>query len=235
MNRNWFVATTIKLSCCRIIWKLIQCTWHIDESHMSLLWAYYNDDICLKLWHSRMPCAKVGVLRDSHYLFSTPYMIFEWFFGAKKEKKNCASRFEAKKAVMPWEIRDCPWRAASWRHNCTRTSYSSTVLFWLFREINGDKVATGWLFVVFKNQLTWRDWAKFRRIIPTNSHFGIENLVGSSKYTYFRGRWSQGLDGKKLPFSCLTLGRKSKAWYKIQIFAPFYRSRIKINLLGGKP
>jgi hypothetical protein len=42
---------------------------------------------------------KVGVLRDSHYLFSTPYREFEWFFGAKK-KKNCASRFEAKKAAM---------------------------------------------------------------------------------------------------------------------------------------
>jgi hypothetical protein len=33
-------------------------------------------------------------------------------------------------------------RAASWRHNCTGTGYSSTVLFWLFWEINGDKVAT---------------------------------------------------------------------------------------------
>jgi hypothetical protein len=42
---------------------------------------------------------KVGVLRDSHYLFSTPYREFEWFFGAKK-KKNCASRFESKKAAM---------------------------------------------------------------------------------------------------------------------------------------
>jgi hypothetical protein len=29
-----------------------------------------------------------------------------------------------------------------WRHNCTGTGYSSTVLFWLFREINDDKVAT---------------------------------------------------------------------------------------------
>jgi hypothetical protein len=47
-----------------------------------------------------------------------------------------------------WEMRDCPWRAASWRHNCTGTGYSSTVLFWLFREINGDKVAT---ILVFKS------------------------------------------------------------------------------------
>jgi hypothetical protein len=39
---------------------------------------------------------KVGVLRDSHNLFSTPYRIFEWFFGAKK-KKNCSRRFRAKK------------------------------------------------------------------------------------------------------------------------------------------
>jgi hypothetical protein len=50
---------------------------------------------------------------------------------------------------MPWEMRDCPWRATSWRHNCIGTGYSSTVLFWLFREINGDKVAF-W----FLNQLT---------------------------------------------------------------------------------
>jgi hypothetical protein len=42
---------------------------------------------------------KVGVVRDSHYLFSTPYRKFECFFGAKN-KKNCASRFEAKKAAM---------------------------------------------------------------------------------------------------------------------------------------
>jgi hypothetical protein len=33
--------------------------------------------------------AKVGVLRDSHNLFSTPYRIFECFFGAKKKKKLC--------------------------------------------------------------------------------------------------------------------------------------------------
>jgi hypothetical protein len=52
-------------------------------------------------------------------------------FWREKEKENCASRFEAKKAVM------------ACRHNCTGTGYSSTVLFWLFREINGDKVATG--------------------------------------------------------------------------------------------
>jgi hypothetical protein len=29
---------------------------------------------------------KVGVLRDSHHLFSTPYRKFEWFFGGKKKK-----------------------------------------------------------------------------------------------------------------------------------------------------
>jgi hypothetical protein len=49
---------------------------------------------------------------------------------------------------MQWEMRDCPRRAASWRHNCTGTGYSSTVLFWLFWEINGDKVAT---ILVFKS------------------------------------------------------------------------------------
>jgi hypothetical protein len=43
-----------------------------------------------------------------------------------------------------------------------------------------------WFLNTTKSQLTWRDWAKFRRIIPTNSHFGVENLVGSSKYAYFR-------------------------------------------------
>jgi hypothetical protein len=51
---------------------------------------------------------------------------------------------------MPWEIRVCPWRAVSWRHNCTGTGYSSTVLFWLFQEINGDKVATN-IILVFKS------------------------------------------------------------------------------------
>jgi hypothetical protein len=72
-------------------------------------------------------------------------------FLARKRKKNCASRFEAKKAAMGDEGLD-PWRAASWfaswRHNCTGTGYSSTLLFWLFREINGDKVAT---ILVFKS------------------------------------------------------------------------------------
>jgi hypothetical protein len=29
---------------------------------------------------------KVGVLRDSHYLFSTPYRKFECFFGVKNKK-----------------------------------------------------------------------------------------------------------------------------------------------------
>jgi hypothetical protein len=43
---------------------------------------------------------KVGVLQDSHYLFSTPYRKFEWFFGGKK-KKNCASRFEVKQVGNP--------------------------------------------------------------------------------------------------------------------------------------
>jgi hypothetical protein len=76
----------------------------------------------------------------------------------EEEEKNCASRFEAKKAVMPWEIRDCLWRAASWRHNCTGTGYSSTVLFWLFREING---------VVFKNRLTINRAIQWAEILPT--------------------------------------------------------------------
>jgi hypothetical protein len=63
----------------------------------------------------------------------------------REKEKNCSRRFEAKKAAMPWE----PSRGAA---NCTGTGYSSTVLFWLFREINGDKVATNthW----FLNQLT---------------------------------------------------------------------------------
>jgi hypothetical protein len=61
-----------------------------------------------------------------------------------REKKKCASRFEAKKAAMGL--------SGPWRHNCTGTGYSSTVLFWLFREINGDKVAT--IPYWFLNQLT---------------------------------------------------------------------------------
>jgi hypothetical protein len=36
-------------------------------------------------------------------------------FWREKEKKNCASRFEAKKAAM------------AWRHNFTGTGYSSTM------------------------------------------------------------------------------------------------------------
>jgi hypothetical protein len=69
------------------------------------------------------------------------------FFGAKK-KKNCASRFEAKKSSNAKNVSVCAEkvfefaRRSSWRHNCTGTGYSSTVLFWLFWEINGDKVAT---------------------------------------------------------------------------------------------
>jgi hypothetical protein len=62
-----------------------------------------------------------------------------------RKKPNCANRFEAKKAVMPWEIRECPWRP-----NCTGTGYSSTVLLRLFQEINGDKVATN-IILVFKS------------------------------------------------------------------------------------
>jgi hypothetical protein len=70
----------------------------------------------------------------------------------KKKKKNNKAKLRPALYVrtnagkssnaMPWEMKDCPWRAASWRHYCTGTGYSSTVLFWLFREINGDKVAT---------------------------------------------------------------------------------------------
>jgi hypothetical protein len=68
----------------------------------------------------------------------------------REKEKNCASRFEGKKAAMLWEMRVCPWRAVSWRHNCTRPGYNNTVLFWLFREINGDKVATN-IILVFKS------------------------------------------------------------------------------------
>jgi hypothetical protein len=71
-------------------------------------------------------------------------------FWREKEKKTVLAGLRLKK--QQWEIRDCPWRAALWlalwRHNCTGTRYSSTVLFWLFWEINGDKVAT---ILVFKS------------------------------------------------------------------------------------
>jgi hypothetical protein len=67
-------------------------------------------------------------------------------FLARKRKKTVLAGLRLKK--QQWEMRDCPWRAASWRHNCTGTGYSSTVLFWFFREINGDKVAT---VLVFKS------------------------------------------------------------------------------------
>jgi hypothetical protein len=65
-------------------------------------------------------------------------------FWREKEKKTVLAGLRLKK--QQWEIRDCPWRAASWRHY--GTGYSSTVLFWLCREINGDKVAT---VLVFKS------------------------------------------------------------------------------------
>jgi hypothetical protein len=67
-------------------------------------------------------------------------------FWREKEKKTVLAGLRLKK--QQWEMRDCPWRTASWRHNCTGTGFSSTVLFWLFREINGDKVAT---VLVFKS------------------------------------------------------------------------------------
>jgi hypothetical protein len=63
-----------------------------------------------------------------------------------REKETVPAGLRLKK--QQWEMRDCPWRPASWRHNCTGTGYSSTVLFWLFRKINGDKVAT---VLVFKS------------------------------------------------------------------------------------
>jgi hypothetical protein len=47
-----------------------------------------------------------------------------------EKKKTVLAGLRLKKAVM------------AWHHNFTGTGYSSTVLFWLFREINGDKVAT---------------------------------------------------------------------------------------------
>jgi hypothetical protein len=43
----------------------------------------------------------------------------------REKEKNCASRFEAKKAVMPWEIRNWPWRAASWPERAIVALYYS--------------------------------------------------------------------------------------------------------------
>jgi hypothetical protein len=63
-------------------------------------------------------------------------------FWREKEKKNCASRFEAKKAAMGDEtVRGEPPRGLT-------TVPERAILFWLFREINGDKVAT---ILVFKS------------------------------------------------------------------------------------
>jgi hypothetical protein len=67
-------------------------------------------------------------------------------FWREKEKKTVLAGLRLKK--QQWEMRDCPWQAASWRDNCTGMGYSSTVLFWLFREVNGDKGAT---ILVFKS------------------------------------------------------------------------------------
>jgi hypothetical protein len=35
-----------------------------------------------------------------------------------------------------------------------------------------------------KSADSWRDWAKFRHIMSTNSRFGVRNLVGSSHYCH---------------------------------------------------
>jgi hypothetical protein len=67
-------------------------------------------------------------------------------FWREKEKKTVLAGLRLKK--QQWEMRDCHWQAASWRDNCTGMGYSSTVLFWLFREVNGDKGAT---ILVFKS------------------------------------------------------------------------------------
>jgi hypothetical protein len=56
-------------------------------------------------------------------------------------KKNCASRFEAKKTAMEDERLSVASRLVASRLYCT-------VLFWLFWEINGDKIAT---VLVFKS------------------------------------------------------------------------------------
>jgi hypothetical protein len=48
-------------------------------------------------------------------------------------------------------------RHASWHHNCTGTGYSSAVLFWLFRGINGDKVATDHTCFLIFRELAWRE------------------------------------------------------------------------------
>jgi hypothetical protein len=45
---------------------------------------------------------KVGVLRDSHNFFQRHIGYLNDFL-ARKRKKNCSRRFEAKKATMPWE------------------------------------------------------------------------------------------------------------------------------------
>jgi hypothetical protein len=81
----------------RLMW-----LWSLTDSavaacQFTAAWETMSNEMVPKIGFGHLlkyPVTKVGVLRDSHYLFLTPYRIFEWFFGAKK-KKNCASRFEA--------------------------------------------------------------------------------------------------------------------------------------------
>jgi hypothetical protein len=69
-----------------------------------------------------------------------------------------------------------------------------------------------------KSQLTCRDWAKFRRIISTNSPFWVRNLVGSSKYAYFSlmiriFTWQNFVSSSKQKLQKLELGKKLARLY----------------------
>jgi hypothetical protein len=103
---------------------------HLEKIGANLGWNYlkrsYTMEVKIKgrsggqllSIYSTAYITKVGVLRDSHYLFSTPYMEFEWFLARKRKKllaglrlnktENLFSPYPRSESDINWYTR-APW------------------------------------------------------------------------------------------------------------------------------
>jgi hypothetical protein len=114
---------------------------------------------------------KVDVLRDSHRLLVSLNREFEWQFGGKtvlaglSPIKQLPVNNVEESRLSPWPPKKIHWEVLS---------KSWDILSKHLRSWNTTK-----------SHASWRDWAKFRRIMSTSSRFGVRNLVGSSQYAYF--------------------------------------------------